>query len=227
MNPEPDTPSKAPPKPSARSWRVWRFVRTRRRLTGSVAAGILCFFLLPTTQTVATRLLIAWDFTVALFLVLAYAMMWQTDASHVRRNAVAQDEGRFSILIVTAAAAFVSLAAIVAELGSAQRSPQLLIFVTATIALSWAMVHTMFALHYAHEYYHGDKAGGMAFPADDKPDYWDFVYFAFVIGMTAQVSDVAITDKTVRRTATAHGIVSFLFNTALLALMVNIAASAL
>jgi uncharacterized membrane protein len=94
-----------------------------------------------------------------------------------------------------------------------------------TIVLSWSMIHSSFALHYAHEYYRGIKPGGLAFPGDDKPDYWDFVYFSFVIGMTAQVSDVGITDKVIRRTATAHGVVSFIFNTALVALMVNIAAS--
>jgi uncharacterized membrane protein len=91
-------------------------------------------------------------------------------------------------------------------------------------------VHTAFALHYAHDYYRGAKAGGLQFPNGDeheKPDYWDFVYFSFVIGMTAQVSDVGITDRTIRRTATAHGIVSFVYNTALVALMVNIAASAI
>ena len=101
---------------------------------------------------------------------------------------------------------------------------------TLTIALSWAAVHTAFALHYAHDYYRGDDIGGLQFPSGDHhedADYWDFVYFSFVIGMTAQVSDVGITDKTIRRTATAHGIISFIFNTALLALMVNIAASAI
>jgi uncharacterized membrane protein len=99
-----------------------------------------------------------------------------------------------------------------------------------TIALSWAVVHTAFALHYAHDYYRGVKPGGLQFPSGDPhdhADYWDFVYFSFVIGMTAQVSDVGITDKIIRRTATAHGIISFVFNTALLALMVNIAASAI
>ncbi len=99
----------------------------------------------------------------------------------------------------------------------------------ATIALSWAAVHTTFALHYAHDYYR-HPPGGLQFPSGDKEDhadYWDFVYFSFVIGMTAQVSDVGITDKTIRRTATAHGIVSFIYNTALLALTVNIAASAI
>src|SRR4029079_18445221 len=99
-----------------------------------------------------------------------------------------------------------------------------------TIALSWAAVHTTFALHYAHEFYRGAQPGGLQFPSGDQPedvDYWDFVYFSFVIGMTAQVSDVGITDRTIRRTATAHGIISFTFNTAPLALMVIVAASAI
>jgi uncharacterized membrane protein len=91
-------------------------------------------------------------------------------------------------------------------------------------------VHTTFALHYAHEFYRGAKPGGLQFPSGDRQenaDYWDFVYFSFVIGMTAQVSDVGITDRIIRRTVTAHGIISFVFNTALVALMVNIAASAI
>ena len=207
--------------------RLLRFVRARRRLTGSTLVGIVAFFLLPQAWMTVTRLLVAWDITIALFLILAYTMMWRTDMSHVKRNAVVQDEGRFSILIITATAAFASLAAIVAELSGAHGNPPVLIFASATIALSWVAVHTIFALHYAHEYYHSGLAGGMTFPNDDKPDYWDFVYFSFVVGMTAQVSDVAVTDKIVRRTVTAHGIISFGFNTALLALMINIAASAL
>jgi len=89
---------------------------------------------------------------------------------------------------------------------------------------------TSVALHYAHDYYRGASPGGLQFSSGDQQghaDYWDFVYFSFVIGMTAQVSDVGITDKIIRRTATVHGIISFVFNTALLALMVNIAASAI
>ncbi len=136
----------------------------------------------------------------------------------------------FLILLVTALGAFASIAAIVLELGASHRSAPQLALATATIALSWAAVHTTFALHYAHDYYRGAKPGGLQFPSGDQhdhADYWDFVYFSFVIGMTAQVSDVGITDKTIRRTATAHGVISFVFNTALLALMVNIAASAI
>jgi uncharacterized membrane protein len=132
--------------------------------------------------------------------------------------------------MVAALGAFASIAAIVFELGASHRSVLDLTLATVTIALSWSAVHTQFSLHYAHEYYRGAKPGGLQFPSGDPhedADYWDFVYFSFVIGMTAQVSDVGITDKIIRRTATVHGIISFVFNTALVALMVNIAASAI
>jgi hypothetical protein len=120
---------------------------------------------------------------------------------------------------MTAIGAFASIAAIVFELGAHNHSALELTLAMLTIALSWAAVHTTFALHYAHEYYRGNKPGGLQFPSGDQhedADYWDFVYFSFVIGMTAQVSDVGITDKIIRRTATAHGVISFFYNTALL-----------
>jgi uncharacterized membrane protein len=174
--------------------------------------------------------LISWDIFVALYLVLVYALVFRSGLAHIRRNAVLQDDGRFLILLVTALGAFASIAAIIFGLDAQHRSSPELALATATIALSWAAVHTSFALHYAHEFYRGAKPGGLQFPSGDQhedADYWDFVYFSFVIGMTAQVSDVGITDKAIRRTATVHGIISFVFNTALVALMVNIAASAL
>ncbi len=152
-----------------------------------------------TDWRLATRLLAGWDLAVALYPV---------------------------------AAALASLGAIFAELGTtpvaASRPQSHLVLAVLTILLSWAFIHTIFALHYAHEFYDETAGRGMAFPGGDpNPDYWDFVYFAFVIGMTSQVSDVAITSKVIRRTATVHGVVSFLFNAALLALTVNIAASAI
>ena len=97
-----------------------------------------------------------------------------------------------------------------------------------TIVLCWAFTHTMFALHYAHDFYdQRGPEGGLTFPGNEKPDYWDFVYFSLVIGMTSQVSDVAVACRPMRRTVTAHGVISFFFNAALLALLVNIAASAI
>jgi len=207
--------------------RLVRIIYVRPRLFISLAIGLAVLFVLPTHLRLATRLLIAWDTLIALYIVLAFALFLSCDHSRMKRLASVQDDGRFLILILTAAAALASIAAIVLELGVKPQRPPQLILAVVTIVLSWAMIHSTFALHYAHEYYRGAKGGGLAFPGDDKPDYWDFVYFSFVIGMTAQVSDVGITDKMIRRTATAHGVVSFIFNTALVALIVNIAASAI
>ena len=207
-----------------------RFVYARPRTFIAIAIGILAFFLLPHSLRLVTRLLVGWDVFVSLYLALVYIMVLRSGVAHIRRNAVLQDDGRFLILLVTALGAFASIAAIVFELGASNRSGPGLALATITIALSWAAVHTGFSLHYAHEYYRGSKPGGLQFPSGDQhdeADYWDFVYFSFVIGMTAQVSDVGITDRIIRRTATVHGIISFVFNTALVALMVNIAASAI
>lgn len=149
----------------------------------------------------------------------------------IRHYAAQEDEGQSAILVLTVSAALASIAAIFAELatadGASAQGMQLtrVILAVLTILLSWAFIHTIFALHYAHEYYDPDTGGGMAFPGDDRePDYWDFVYFSLVIGMTSQVSDVAVTSKRTRRTVSAHGVVSFIFNAALLALTVNLAA---
>ena len=209
---------------------LFRVVYGRPRTFSAIAVGIVASFLLPGSLRPATRLIVGWDVFAALYLVLAYIMMLRCDVAHIRRSAIMQDDGRFLILLLTAFGALASLAAIVYELGASKGNPAGLIVAIVTIALSWTLVHTAFALHYAHDFYRNKKPGGLQFPSGDQhedADYWDFVYFSFVIGMTAQVSDVGITDKIIRRTATAHGVVSFVFNTALLALMVNIAASAI
>jgi uncharacterized membrane protein len=207
----------------------FRIVYARPRTFISIAVGVVGFFLLPPSLRLVTRLLIGWDIFVAFYLISVYAVVFRSGLAHIRRNAVLQDDGRFLILLVTALGAFASIAAIIFGLDEQHRSSPELALATLTIALSWAAVHTTFALHYAHEFYRGTP-GGLQFPSGDQhedADYWDFVYFSFVIGMTAQVSDVGITDRTIRRTATVHGIISFVFNTALVALMVNIAASAI
>jgi uncharacterized membrane protein len=207
-----------------------RLIYGRPRTFFAIAIGILAYALLPTSLRQVTRALLGWDICIAVYLLLVFIMVVRSGLTHIKRNAALQDDGRFVILMVAALGAFASIAAIVLELGASHHSASALTLATVTIALSWAAVHTIFALHYAHEFYRGAKPGGLQFPSGDtheNADYWDFVYFSFVIGMTAQVSDVGITDKTIRRTATAHGIVSFIYNTALVALMVNIAASAI
>jgi uncharacterized membrane protein len=213
---------------------LFRIVGARPRLFSSLAVGavLTAVFALVTDWPFATRLLTGWDITVALYLGLAFHLIATADVQQIQEHAAQQDEGQLTILTCTVAAALASLAAIFAVLGTPAggtprpRSP--LVLAVCTILLSWAFIHTIFALHYAHEFYDETAGRGMSFPGDDPhPDYLDFVYFSFVIGMTSQVSDVAITSKLIRRTATVHGIVSFMFNAALLALTVNIAASAI
>ena len=208
--------------------RVFRVVRARPRLFLSAIIGLIVIAALPREWQLTARMLIGWDVGLALYLAAAFGVIAGADVHHIRRQSVLQDEGRFAILVLTVIAALASLAAIVAELG-ATREPVRLLLATVTIALSWTFIHTIFALHYAHEYHaeHRKGGGGLAFPGDQPPDYWDFIYFSFVIGMTSQVSDVAVTSKAIRKTVTAHGIVSFVFNVALLALTVNMAASAI
>ena len=185
-----------------------------------------------TTWRLSPRLLVGWNIGLGLYLVLAFHMMAGSDVVSIRRRAAGEDEGKFAMLVLTVASALASIAAIVAELSSTlsggARQPTQLVLAITTIVLSWAFIHTMFALHYAHEFYDDEGGGGLTFPGpDEEPDYWDFMYFSFVIGMTSQVSDVGITSKPIRRTVAAHGVVSFVFNVALLALTVNIAASAI
>jgi len=211
--------------------RIVRVVRARPRLFLSAALGVVIILVLPSEWRVATRMLVGWDIGVAVYLVFAVAAMAKADTARIRRRAALLDEDRVVFLALTAGAAVASLGAIVAELGVKEtaREPAHLTLAVVTIALSWAFIHTIFALHYAHEYYIENryKDGGLAFPGKEQPDYWDFVYFSVVIGMTSQVSDVAVTAKAIRRTVTWHGVVSFFFNVALLALTINIAASAL
>jgi uncharacterized membrane protein len=211
-----------------------RLIRARPRLFGSAVVALVVLLVLPAERRLPTRLLVAWDVGIALYLVLACHMMACSHVGEIRRRAAIQDEGRIGILVLTAAVAMASFGAIIAELGSSLghgpgRQPRQLVLATVTILLSWAFTHTIFALHYAHEFYteDGGRGGGLVFPGNDVPDYWDFVYFSFVIGMTSQVSDVAVSCRPIRRTVAAHGVLSFVFNAALLALTVNIAASAI
>ena len=156
-------------------------------------------------------------------------MMARAPVAEIRKHADAQDEGAFALMVLTVAAAMASMGAIFAELArEGDMEPLSYALAIATVVLSWAFIHTIFALHYAYDFYgEGQRANGLKFPGDAKPDYWDFVYFSFVIGMTFQVSDVAVTNKWIRRSVVAHGVLSFFFTTTVVALTVNMAANAI
>jgi uncharacterized membrane protein len=200
-----------------------------KRLILSVVLGIVVAVAAPLAPI--TRMLIGWDAGVLAYLIAAAVVMTQcASASQMQANAAAQDEGGFAILILSSAAAIASLGAIFAELATIERSnPSYGMYVAlaiATVVLSWCFTHTIFALHYAHAFYGAHlRKSGLNFPGDGQPDYWDFIYFAFVIGMTFQVSDVAITHKSIRRMVVAHGALSFFFTAAIISVTVNIAAS--
>jgi uncharacterized membrane protein len=211
--------------------RVFLQVRYRPRLAIAVVAGVLSLLFLPDHLPRTTRGLIAWDLGVGLYLVLALIMVLRSNVERVRWRASIEDDGALVALLLTVAAAVASVAAIFIELINASDLPRhdqtlRLALVITTIVLSWAYVHIAFALHYAHEFYDQDaKAHAkLRFPGTEEPDYVDFLYFAFVIGMTSQTSDVAISSSALRRLVLIHGVIAFFFNTTLLAITINIAA---
>ena len=200
-----------------------------KRLIVSALLGIAAALVVPGAPI--TRALTGWDVGVLIYLVAAAVMMTRCGTvALMKGNAAEQDEGAIAILILTVAAAVASLGAIFAELATLERDdpnyPLHIALSIATVVLSWAFTHTIFALHYAHDFYGtGIRKNGLKFPGDGQPDYWDFLYFSFVIGMTFQVSDVAVTNKWIRRLVVAHGALSFFFTTSILAMTVNIAAN--
>ncbi len=208
-----------------------RLARLHARLLVSIAVGMAVILGLSMTDwSMPTKLLFGWDTGVVLYLVLVYQLMVTCGIEEIRRRAAEDDEGALALLVLTGISGLAIMGAIIAELGIAKisgqpRSGYGVAIAMVTIFVSWAFVHTIFALHYAHEYYgeRGDHAiGGLTFPGRQPPDYWDFLYFSLVIAMTSQVSDVVITSKIIRRIVTVHGALAFFFNVAVFALTVNI-----
>ena len=211
--------------------KILRILHARPKLVISIVLGAAVMLITPSDWEFVTRILLGWDAGVALYVgIVAWIIVRlqsPAETDHIRAHAEKEDEGKVAVLVLTVIATLASLAAIILLLGQGDgpNSPPQLIFASATVLLSWAFVHLIFATHYAHEFYsEGPAASGLKFPASNKPDYLDFIYFSFVIGMTFQVSDVAVTSRPIRRTVLAHAIVAFLFNVALLAIVINIAA---
>jgi uncharacterized membrane protein len=219
------------PVAARRWWKPFRIMRVRWRLFVAVLVALFVFAVQPSDWRLINRILICWDVGVVVYLLLALELTMTTDTNHIRKRCHFYDEGRVAIPILTIIAALASIGAIFLQLSSAPVHHRFLnlLFAMGTILLSWTFIQVMFAFHYAHEFYaeHRGQGGGLRFPGEDHPDYWDFLYFAFVIGMTEQVSDVSVKSKIMRRTVTAHGLLSFIFNVAFLALAINLAASAL
>jgi uncharacterized membrane protein len=202
-----------------------RFWRLHIRLFVSASFGAAVTLILQVASwRIPTRILVGWDGGVVLYLALIFWIMAHSAIDRIRQRACVEDEGAIVLLVLTTASALASLAAVISELGHAPSAYQVALG-AATILLSWAFMHVIFALHYAHEFYGegaDDRTGGLDFPGNEQSDYWDFLYYSLVVAMTAQVSDVQVTSKTMRRLTTVQGVVSFFFNVTVLALTVNI-----
>jgi len=209
----------------------------RKTILVGVAAGIAVAVLLhviANTLTPLTRGLAAWDAGIVGYLATLFWLLRHATPDKIAAKVAATDEGRFFILFISLLAFVLSIAAIVAEAGQAAAAhgadkPERVAFVLITVALSWLFVHTAFANHYAHEFY-GQSAtnearGGLIFPGDLDPNFWDFLHFGLVIGVANQTADIQISSKAIRNVVTVHGIIAFVFNTVILALAINFAAS--
>ena len=206
-------------------------------LTAALPAAVLVFVALQMRSNIV-RLVLTWDAFAVVFLATAMIVILRSGHPDIKQRAARYDESDFIIVLVCLMAAGISLIGIIElVMGIAGFPPDMrqrrLALAIGTVAFSWFFLHTVLAVHYAHAYYWpkggatGAHAGGLEFPGEEAPDYFDFLYFAFVLGATAQTSDVAITAKPMRRLAMLHGMLSFAFNTVRLALAVSVAATLL
>lgn len=192
----------------------------------ALAMGGLVWGLMAGRSGWQTRLLLGWLAYALTVLVLIWLVIGWADA---RQTAQREDESRPAIFLFTVGGALVSLLAVVILLGSikeltASEATRHVLLSGLTVISSWLLTHSIFTLHYAHLYYDPDeteRVGGLDFPGDEPPDYLDFAYYSFVVGMTFQVSDVAVTAKPLRRLTLLHGLLSFAFNTLIIALTIN------
>ncbi len=219
--------------------RWWSQLHHPRLLSG-LAVGLAVYFALQFVTAMPWRLrfITAWDIGTGVALVALYFGLRGATAQAMQRNAQRQDARKWAVLIIALVAATASLVVIASEMPLVKNAAGIeqairVIFVIFTVVLSWAFIHTVFAVHYAHDYYvdvdlskavSGAAKPLLIFPGAKMPNYGDFLYFSFTVGMTFQVSDVQVTDCEMRRVVLAHGATSFFYTTGILALAINLVA---
>jgi uncharacterized membrane protein len=217
----------------------WSRLR-RPRLTSGLLVGLCTYALLLFAPSVDARLrfIAAWDVGVTFALVLLFFGLRNSSASTIKVIAARQDAGKWVVLVLSLVAATASLVVIATEMPQVKNANGVelvarVVLIVYTIVLSWMFIQTMFALHYAHDYYldgelsaekRRSSSDRLMFPGQHSPTYGDFLYFSFTIGMTFQVSDVQITDSDIRRIVLIHGVVAFFYTTGILALSINLVA---
>lgn len=205
---------------------VRHLLQHHRFYAGAIAAIVTWFA--TAGERFEIRSLAAGDAFFIVYLTLLALFAAHATPESTMKHARIEDEGLTLIALLTMAAVGFSLTAIVTIMGSADTlEGAALIAAVISVPLGWATVHASVALHYARLYYaendDGGSREGLEFPCDEEPDVWDFLYFAFVLGMTAQTSDVEVTGRRMRRSVLAHSVISYFYNAVIIALAVNVA----
>ena len=210
---------------------LFRHFRRHRWFYIALVFGLIAF-IVARRQSMNLRIAAAADCFYLVYLILIGTLELNCSPERFRDWADDEDEGLLLIVVITLAAISFSLVSIFSLLNAGRRPDEaMLLFSLTSAPLGWFVLHTSASLHYAHFYYarlasgpeaNGDSGGGLSFPGTEQPGPWDFLYYSFVIGMTAQVSDVQVTSTPMRRLTVAHGVVSFIFNTVLIAMVVNV-----
>jgi uncharacterized membrane protein len=223
------------PKTLKADRRIFYRLDANYRLFISLTVSAIVYFIFRDRATVPALILITWIGCALTIILLDWLIIFSSHPLEVKKIAKMQDSSRTFLFVFITTASVVSLGAIVYLLKSTKglnevaKNEHILLAITAVV-ISWFLLHTIYTLRYGHLYY--DPAvdtdgvtpaiGGLQFPGKDQPDYLDFVYFSFIIGMTFQVSDVNITSRRIRRVCIVHALLSFAFNTAIVALSINV-----
>lgn len=198
---------------------------SRSRLWVALGIALLALLLAPWSWPAELRGLTAWNIAVAAYGALAWRVVLVCDATKTRRLSRQQDEHRSIIDSLLLSASFISLVGVLKALEKAQTAFELSLTISAiaTVVLSWALIHTLYAFHYARLYYEGEGAGGgVNFHGDEPPDYFDFCYLSFAVGTTFGATDSEVGGRQIRRTILKHGVLSFGFSTVVVALAISV-----
>jgi len=220
-------------KPTTLIASAFSLMRRHKALTAAIVAACGTALLLPPTLPAIVRLVMSWDVLAVVFLAFAWSGMFRAREQQIPAQTQRYWVGDLAILWLCLSAVAASLIVdIEVERGAVGLPPDIkhlrVALAVATVAISWFFMHTVLALHYAYTYFipnadTGGPSGGLEFPGGKSPDYFDFLYFSFVIGAAAQTADVVVTSRPIRRIALLHGTMTFVFNTVLLALTINAA----
>ncbi|TPU21011.1 DUF1345 domain-containing protein [Acinetobacter baumannii] len=196
---------------------------------GVIVASLLAWL---TSWKWSTILLASWNGSISLYLLHVWKLIRSADHSQMQQQAKKQDESKWVIMLIVLLAITMSLVAILVQLsqlpsGHYEKLGHVALALL-TIISAWLFMHTVFALHYAHDFYmalsRNEENGGLDFPGTEHPTYPDFLYFSYIIGTSAQTADVSITNKHMRLLNLFHAVLSFGFNTTILAICINVAA---